>query len=137
MSEDEAGQVISLHSRLHHAASPAAMAHALRSGAWPSLVLDPTAVEHVFHARNCIACMLGKSNRLPRSLGSGVSPAPFSMCSVDYKPINPAAIGGHTGFYFFVERCYIYKYVVFLKDPPNAISFFNSVKQMYAYFSSF
>jgi hypothetical protein len=59
------------------------------------------------------------------------------MCSVDYKPINPTAIGGHTGFYFFVERCFIYKYVVFLKDPPNAISFFNSVKQMCAYFSSY
>ena len=76
------------------------MAHALRSGAWQTISLDPTAVEHVFQDTNCIACLLGKANRLPRSLGLGVSPAPFTMCSVDYESINPVAIGRHIVFFF-------------------------------------
>ena len=137
ISKTDTLQVVKLHNNLCHAASPAAMAVALRHGAWPGVDLDPTTVEQIFQHSDCLACALGKTNRLPRSLGSGVAPLPFTICSVDYKPVNPTAIGGYTGFYMFVERCYTYKFAVFLKEPPTAILFVEAVKKMYALFKSF
>ena len=86
VSKSELCQAVTLHNNLYHAASPAAMAAALRAGAWPGISLDPRIVEQLYLHQDCIACLLGKMNRPPRSLGSGILPNPFEVISMDYKP---------------------------------------------------
>jgi hypothetical protein len=85
--------VTNLHNRLHHAASPAVMAKALRLGAWPEVDILPATVESVYRHQNCLACMLGKSNRLPHA-SSVVNPQYlFGECaSLDYKSVSPKSM---------------------------------------------
>ena len=61
-------QALELHANLNHAASAAVMARAIRTGAWPGVSLDPTVVEQLYLHQDCLACLLGKMNRLPRSI---------------------------------------------------------------------
>jgi hypothetical protein len=63
-----------LHERLHHAASPAVMARALRFGAWLNVEMLPTDVERVFSHQSCLACVLGKTTETPEyEFGEAVS----------------------------------------------------------------
>jgi hypothetical protein len=66
-----------LHECLHQAASPAVMARALRFGAWPNMEMLPTDVERVFPHQDCLACMLGKLNRLPHAFSAETSESSF------------------------------------------------------------
>jgi hypothetical protein len=71
-----------LHERLHHAASPAVMARALRFGAWLNVEMLPTDVERVFSHQSCLACVLGKTTETPEyEFGEAVY--------LGFKVVNP------------------------------------------------
>jgi hypothetical protein len=108
--------VVKLHDRLQHAASPAVMARAIRFGAWLGVNVLPSDVEQVYKHQQCLSCLLGKANRLPRSEGSGIKPNIFGEeLSADFKPVTPVSICGHIGFYFFLESSKGYKVAVMTK----------------------
>jgi hypothetical protein len=109
--------VRSLHNRLHHAASPAVMARALRFGAWPEVELLPTTVERVYAHQDCLACLLGKVNRLPHSgAADNIPPQVFGECAaLDFKPVTPVSVSGHIGFYMFSERSRRFLFAVLTK----------------------
>jgi hypothetical protein len=93
-----------LHECLHHAASPAVMARALRFGAWPNVEMLPTDVERVFSHQNCLACVLGKTNRLPHAFSAETPEYEFGEAvSLDFKVVNPVSVSGHMGFYLFMS----------------------------------
>jgi hypothetical protein len=93
-------------------------------------------IEQLYLHQDCMACLLGKMNRLPRSLGSGIPPNPFTVVSVDYKSINPTAIGGYTGFYLYIERTFTYKIAILLKQAPNAEIFIDATRRVHAIFKA-
>ena len=113
------------------------MAKAIRDGAWPGITVDPTVVENVYLRQDCVPCLLAKFNRPPRSLGSSILPNPFTVASVDYKPIKPTAIGGYSGFYLFVERTSGYKIVILLKTSPSAQDLITSVSKVSSVFRAY
>ena len=91
--------VIDLHGRLLHAANPAVMARAIRSAAWLTVHLDPGIIEQVFRHTDCLACLLGKIENLPRSQGSGIHPiAVADVLSIDFIPVKPQGVGGWIGY---------------------------------------
>jgi hypothetical protein len=109
-----------LHECLHHAASPAVMARALRFGAWPNMEMLPTDVERVYTHQDCLACMLGKSNRLPRAFSAETSESSFGeVVSLDYKSVNPVSASGHKGFYLFAERSSRFLFVVLTRSHDS------------------
>jgi hypothetical protein len=55
---------------------------------------------------------------------------------MDYKPVNPMARGGWTGFYLFNERNMSYKMAIALKQVPTAEIFADSVSQMHSFFQA-
>jgi hypothetical protein len=72
--------------QLHHAASPVVMTRALRFGAWPNVEPLPTDVERVFSHQNCLACVLGKTNRLPHAFSAETPEYEFGEAvSLDFK----------------------------------------------------
>lgn len=120
VSQSNAFKVHTLHNALRHAASPAVMARALRLGAWTGVDIMPTTVEQVFRHQNCLSCMLGKANRLPRNDGTGLHPNVFGTCaSVDFKPVSPPSLAGHIGFYLFTESTTSLKFSVMTKNHDS------------------
>jgi hypothetical protein len=117
---------------MNHAASPAVMARAIRYGAWPNVNIEPTVIEQVYLHQDCLPCLLGKMNRLPRSEGSGVKPNLGEAVSVDYVPVSVMSLGGFTGFYMFVEVTVGFKYAVLTK-AHNADILLSAIKLYMAY----
>jgi hypothetical protein len=102
-----------LHERLHHAASPAVMARALRFGAWLNVEMLPTDVERVFSHQSCLACVLGKTTETPEyEFGEAVY--------LGFKVVNPVSVSGHTGFYLFSERSSRLLFAVLTKTHDSA-----------------
>lgn len=134
---EHVAKVVKLHDCLHHAASAAVMARALRSGAWPNVDVDPTIVEQVFLHRDCVPCLLGKLNHLPRSMGSRIPPSAIATSvSVDFKPVTPIAIGGFIGFYLFVETTVLYKIAVLTKVHDSS-ALLAAVQAVHAFFARY
>jgi hypothetical protein len=53
-------KIMKWHNCLHHAANPAVMARAIRSGAWPGVDIEPKCIEQTFLRMDCMSCLLGK-----------------------------------------------------------------------------
>ena len=72
----------------------------------PFSILDADTIRTIFQHRPCLACMIAKTNQLPRQLGSGVEPHLGEVWSMDcVGPISPPTMHGATMFYLFVEHC--------------------------------
>ena len=138
VSKTELAKALHFHDVMYHAAAPDVTARALRRGVcWPGVDVDPYVVEQLALHRDCLSCLLAKMNRLPRSLGSGITPALCTVVSADYKPITPTAIGGYVGFYLFVERTVTYKIVVLLKAPPTSDAFVAATRMVHGVFRTY
>jgi hypothetical protein len=112
MTKKNIQKIMKWHNCLHHAANPAVMARAIRSGAWPGVDIEPKCIKQTFLHTDCMSCLLGKLNRLPRSIGSGIRQDIMGhTLSVDWKPVSPMALGGAIWFYAFVECSKGYKFV--------------------------
>lgn len=135
--QSEVEKVLKLHDSLHHAASAAVMARAIRFGAWPTIDVDPSIVEQVYLHRDCVPCLLGKMNHLPRSMGSGIHPSAIATTvAMDFKPVSPVAIGGFIGFYLFVEVKVLYKIAVLTKSHDSR-ALLDAIKFVHAFFAKF
>jgi hypothetical protein len=123
-----------LHDRLMHAASPDVMKRAIRDCAWPGVQILPDAVDHVYMHQDCVPCLLGKTNRLPRTHASHLKPSLLAdSVSVDFKPVTPLGLGKFIGFYLFVELTVGYKIAV-LTRGNNHIQLLQAVVQGQSFF---
>jgi hypothetical protein len=126
-------EVFRLHDNLCHAASPTVMSSALKNGAWTDVSISADQVSEAFSRKDCISCSVGKINRLPRNAGSGLHPSVFGeYWSVDFKPVTPASVTNHIGFYLFVELSTGYL-MSFLVKKNNQAVFLMSVRMVSAY----
>lgn len=118
VTPQEVTTVKNLHDRLMHAASPPIMKRAIRDCAWLGVPnIHPDAIDQVYLHQDCVACLLGKSNRLPRTLATNIKPNLIAECvSVDYKPVTPHGLGKYIGFYLFVELSVGYKIAVLTRE---------------------
>ena len=86
-------ETIRLYNCLHHAANSAVRARAIRSGAWPEIDINPNYIEQTFLHRDCMGCLMGKVNTIPRSIGVRIKQDIMGYTlSVDWKPVSPVAI---------------------------------------------
>ena len=116
----EIDEVVQLHTRLHHAAPSAVMVKAIKNGAWPGVKVNPSVIEQVYLHQDCLACLMGKTNRLSRRFGSGIHPVAVGhTIAMDFKPVNPVGIGGWIGFYMCVETTKGYKWASLVKEHTS------------------
>lgn len=126
-------EVFQLHDNLCHAASPTVMSSALKNGAWTDVSISADQVSEAFSRKDCISCSVGKINRFPRNVGSGLHPSVFGeYWSVDFQPVTPASVTNHIGFYLFVELLTGYL-MSFLVKKNNQVVFLMSVRMVSAY----
>ena len=70
----------------------------------PFAALSADIIRTVFDHRSCVACMIGKLNRMPRQLGSGVSPRTGECWSMDViGPFPVPTLHGARMYIQFVE----------------------------------
>ena len=101
--------VFDLHQKWNHTA-PTTMAAALTPyNPFPPTsrfsVLTAAIILTVFKHRNCVACLIGKINRLPRQLGSGVMNLIGAVWAVDcIGPVQPPTLHNCTLAFLFSEQ---------------------------------
>jgi hypothetical protein len=137
ITPQEVTDVTDLHARLMHAASPDVMKRAIRDCAWSGVQILPDAVDQVYLHQDCVPCLLGKSNRLPRTHASHIKPSLLAECvSVDFKPVNPLGLGKYIGFYLFTELLVGYKIAVLTREN-NHIQLTQAVVQVQSFFKQY
>ena len=123
-------KVHSLHNVLRQATSSAAMARALRFGAWINCDLLPAQVEQqVFKHQQCLSCAMDKANRWSRAEGTRIKPNPFGHSfSIDWKPVTPPSISGHIGVYDQRISSTAFEFVVMSKEHNADNTVFFAIK---------
>jgi hypothetical protein len=92
--------------------------------------ITPQDINIVFTHIQCAACSLGKRNKLPVNVGSGISPtSPGHTISFDYQPVTTKSITGHTGYFLFKCLYSEFRYSAFVtfKSAASLISSLDSV----------
>ena len=97
------------------------MSRAIKFGAWTGVNdIHPSTIDQVYRKQQCLSCLVGKINHLPRENGSGIRPNIFGQAaSVDWVPVNPVSIAGHIGFYMFSEASVDLKFGVLSKTHDS------------------
>ena len=134
VSMDTVERVMWLHRRLYHP-SRSTMAKALRSGVWEGIEnITAADIERVLQRLDCIHCSLAKLNKLPINQGSGIRPNFVGqVLSVDYKPVLPASITGHTGFYLFSCCACLYYHACLVKNKTELLHWTKLVCSFYRF----
>jgi hypothetical protein len=125
-------EILWLHKRLGHP-SRATMINAIQNNAWQNIppTITPQDINIVFTHVQCTACALGKRNKLPVNVGSGISPtSPGHTISFDYQPVTTKSITGHTGYFLFKCLYSGFRYSAFVtsKSAASLISSLDSVR---------
>ena len=120
--------VFDLHQRCQHL-SPTAMAAAFHPyNPFPVesryFQLSRQIILTVFQHRSCVACMIGKINRVPRQLGSGVANMLGAVWAVDcIGPVHPPTMHGcRFAFLFSEQRCGMVKPFLVRENTAEMLS---------------
>ena len=98
--------VVNLHERMRHA-NPKFMALCIDEGMWNGrTTVKSSDVLEVFEHYDCLACAMGKTNSVPRQLGSGVGTNVIghTLCIDRVGAITPKSYNGYQYFYLVVCR---------------------------------
>lgn len=127
--------VMELHKRLNHA-SKASMISGLKNHTWSNIDLSPQLVDRVMTRYSCLGCLLGKSNRSPRAIGSQIpSTHPGQVISIDrVGPIKPAALGDFCYIYLFVDDYSDFWCAILAKPPANSAQFIAAIQTVRLYY---
>ena len=83
------------------------MSNAVDNQLWVNVPshITSTVINAVMNKQPCISCELAKRNKLPKQVGSGISPPHIGhTISVDYQgKINPVSVRGYTGYFLFLD----------------------------------